>query len=99
MPYNVVCKLPLGIVVGGVVIRGTAYERDPKKPPPERVYGYALTEDVPEQPWEQWMIDNQRSIMVQNGLIFGSKDLMEARRFARDHIGVSAGMSGGAPAI
>jgi hypothetical protein len=95
MPYNVVCKLPLGIVVGGVVIRGTAYDRSEDRPD-YLIYGYALTENVPEQPWEQWMIDNQRSAMVQNGMIFGSKDLMEARRFARDHIGVEIGMSLGA---
>lgn len=98
MTYAVVCKLPQGIALGSTTIRGTAVERNPAVPRPDYlIYGYALTEDVPDQVWEPWISANAKSLLVLNHMIFGSKDLMEARRFAYQHLSASRGMSHGAP--
>lgn len=97
MAYAVVCKLSGGIAIGSTVIRGTAVDRS-KPRPAYIIYGWALTEGVPDDVWEAWFNANARSPMVQSQMIFGSKDLMEARRFAYQHSGIRApGFGAGTP--
>lgn len=97
MPYAVVSKLQQAIAIGSVVIRGNAVDRSPGKSHPEyRIYGWALTTDVPDDVWETWIKASARSHAVVNGMIFGSKDLMEARRYAFQN-GRGAGFGAGAP--
>jgi len=97
MPYAVVCKMPNGIAIGGTTIHGTAYDRGPGRIRPSHlIYGWALTEGVPDAVWETWREANKNSVLVLNSMIFGSKDLIEARRFAYQHQG-RAGFGMGAP--
>lgn len=75
---HVACKIASGIALGGadgVKVAGTAFEPQPGIPGPPRPGGFAITSNVPRDVWEQWLHDNERSVMVTRQLIFADPDL------------------------
>ncbi|QPF81667.1 hypothetical protein IC762_17740 [Bradyrhizobium genosp. L] len=95
MPYAVVSRLTQGLAIGAHVIRGTNYDRS-KERPDYLIYGWALTENIPDAVWESWFEANKSAPFIVNKMVFGSKDLMEARRFAHGRL-AGIGLADGAP--
>ena len=81
--YVCVCKLPNGLDLGGFVLKGAAIgldRHDPKHihaPDRERLFGYAITRNVPAAIWKRWYADNANGPIVQNGLVMGFPDVGE----------------------
>lgn len=77
------------------VARGTSYPALPPKGFPQRVPtvgGYALTQGIPADFWEQWLEQNADTDMVKNKLIFAYASLVDVRDEAREYAHVLSGL-------
>lgn len=85
---HVACKLPSGLQVGEVRIRGSAYDRDPDVQAPELIGGYAITLNVPEDTWSEWAATNSRSRMLTHDMVFAEPDLatLKAKASSMAHV-------------
>ena len=73
----IACRIPLGLQICGVIVAG------PLKIKPELlVNGYALTGNVDEEEWNDWLKANRKSEMVQKGLVFAAKNIDEVRHLS-----------------
>ena len=85
---TVACKISNGILMGeDVVILG------PNKVQKHMlVGGYAMTHGVPVDVWDDWLEKNQKSTMVEKGLIFaGSIAETRGKAFSKARKGTVAG--------
>lgn len=85
------------VKVGNVVrIRGTAYPNGPvPRGFPSRpiiVDGAALTLDVDEDFWNEWVRQNARAPYVINGMIFAHKDMPSINDMAKERKGLASGL-------
>lgn len=65
------------------IIHGTSLPRDGRIP--YRIsFGYALTEGVDEESFNQWLKDNATQPFVKNGLVFAMRNLTDAEAVARE---------------
>lgn len=71
------------------VIAGTAKLRGPGRTNTEdgrhMRWGYAFTENVPADVWEQWLKDNADQPMVKNKLVFAMPSMEDAQAVAREN--------------
>jgi len=88
----VACKLPSGLDIGGYVLRGSMIgHEDHQKintPGRERIGGYEITRDVPDDLWERWLRDNRNSPIVGNHLVHGCADEEELTGWCWAHASV-----------
>lgn len=85
---HVACKLAAGLMLDGVLIAGSAYDRDPNVQAPQRFGGYALTLNVPAKTWDRWVRANEASRMVTQDLIFADDNLLalKAKAISLGHL-------------
>ena len=79
MPYAVACKLPLGLLIGGVKLNGSMYDRGEVKPE-YIVHGWGITKDVPDR-----VAKAIPESLIDNGSVFASTDLETTISYARTH--------------
>ena len=87
MPYAIACKLPNGLLVGGMKLNGFAFDRTLENTmyPPEHVaHGWGITQDVPDHIAQQIP-----ESFINNGSVFASTDLGTVINYARAHGGVN----------
>ena len=86
MPYAVACKLPLGLLIGGITLNGSMYDRGNKdalgRPivPEHIVHGWGITKDVPDH-----VAKAIPESLIGNGSIFAATDLETTINYARTH--------------
>ena len=51
---------------------------------PAQIGGYAITEDVPKEFFEEWMRQNKETAVVQNQLIFAHEQIASVKDMAQD---------------
>jgi hypothetical protein len=98
--YVVACRVPNGLDIGsGVVLRGNYVGPEfPAKPVPpaparERIAGYEITRDVPDDVFERW---TARAQFEASGAVFGSQVDQEVTEWCWAHAR-SHGHAHGAP--
>lgn len=74
--YVVASKLPNGLDLGdGVVLKGAMLgHEDHQKanaPDRERIAGFEITRNVPDDVWNRWFADNRNSPIIRNSLVMG----------------------------
>jgi hypothetical protein len=99
----VASKVPNGLVIGGVALRGAAVARQQArqelmaKQRPSRFTcpgGYSLTE-VPAHVWRAWIAANAESDLVRNNIVFGGEDRGAVASKAASLASVSSGLEVG----
>ena len=79
MSYVVACKLPLGLLIGGVTLRGSMYDRSIEKPS-HIIHGWGITKDVPDH-----VAEAIPESFINNGSVFAATDLETTIGYARTH--------------
>lgn len=73
------------------LVSGTAEMRGPGRTSTKDgrriMWGYALTDGVPKDVWEQWAEDNKDQPMVRNKLVFAMPSMADAEACARENEG------------
>lgn len=85
------CRLSNGLDLGGgVVLKGNyagpehPAQPGPDRPPRERIAGYEITRDVPDDVWERWL-GGGGSAIVKAGVVFGTNDEQELSEWCWSH--------------
>ena len=76
MTYTVACKLPNGLNLGNnVVLKGAMIGQEKANAPNrERVAGYEITRNVPDDVWQRWLGENANSPIIRSKLVMGFRD-------------------------
>ena len=73
-----VTKLPNGLDIGGFVIRGAMIGHESHQtlnaPGRERIGGYEVTRNVPDDIWNRWFGDNSRGEIIRLKMVAGFPD-------------------------
>lgn len=76
------------------VARGTSYPNNPPAgyaPRPIMIGGYALTQNIPADFWEEWQEQNRASAFIENHMLFAFPSLADVRSAALEHKDVVSG--------